>query len=183
MAVYRRPFLEPGESRRPTLTWPRQIPIDGEPADVVAIVDAYASWLAAAVDLPKLFVNADPGVILTGPQREFCRTWPNQQEVTVRGSHFIQEDSPDEIGEAVAAFVALTRCRASPCPSRASLPLPSGERGVRAYPRNVRSTLRNSSRRSWCSQWPARSKPMTEAWRNGSRRPSSAGLPDQLSLP
>jgi haloalkane dehalogenase len=105
MTVYRRPFLEPGESRRPTLTWPRQIPIDGEPADVVAIVDAYAQWLAAADALPKLFVNADPGVILTGPQREFCRQWPNQREVTVRGSHFIQEDSPHEIGEAVAAFV------------------------------------------------------------------------------
>jgi haloalkane dehalogenase len=105
MTVYRRPYLEPGESRRPTLTWPRQIPIDGEPADVVAIVDAYAKWLAAAADLPKLFINADPGVILTGPQREFCRRWPNQQEVTVRGSHFLQEDSPDEIGEAVAAFV------------------------------------------------------------------------------
>jgi haloalkane dehalogenase len=105
MTVYRRPYLESGESRRPTLTWPRQIPIDGEPADVVAIVDAYAKWLAAAADLPKLFINADPGVILTGPQREFCRRWPNQQEVTVRGSHFLQEDSPDEIGEAVAAFV------------------------------------------------------------------------------
>lgn len=106
MAVYRRPFLEPGESRRPTLTWPRQIPIEGEPADVVAIADAYARWLAEARDLPKLFVNADPGVILTGPQREFCRTWPNQQEITVRGTHFIQEDSPHEIGEAVAAFVS-----------------------------------------------------------------------------
>jgi haloalkane dehalogenase len=105
MLVYRRPYLEPGESRRPTLTWPRQIPIDGEPADVVAIVDAYANWLAAAAELPKLFINADPGVILAGPQREFCRRWPNQQEITVRGSHFLQEDSPDEIGEAVAAFV------------------------------------------------------------------------------
>jgi len=105
MAVYRRPFLEPGEPRRPTLTWPRQIPVDGEPADVVAIADAYAHWLAAAAELPKLFINADPGVILTGPQREFCRTWPNQREITVRGSHFIQEDSPHEIGEAVAAFV------------------------------------------------------------------------------
>jgi haloalkane dehalogenase len=105
MTVYRRPYLEPGESRRPTLTWPRQIPIDGDPPDVVALVDAYAKWLAAAADLPKLFVNADPGVILTGPQREFCRRWPNQQEVAVRGSHFLQEDSPDEIGEAVAAFI------------------------------------------------------------------------------
>jgi haloalkane dehalogenase len=101
---YRAPYREPGESRRPTLTWPRQIPIDGEPADVVALVGAYAAWLAAS-PLPKLFVNADPGSILTGAQREFCRTWPNQDEVTVRGTHFLQEDSPDEIGRAVAAFV------------------------------------------------------------------------------
>jgi haloalkane dehalogenase len=104
MAVYRRPYLEPGESRRPTLTWPREIPIDGEPADVAAIVDGYARWLAAS-DVPKLFVNADPGVILTGAQREFCRRWPNQEEVTVRGSHFVQEDSPAEIGQAIAAFL------------------------------------------------------------------------------
>jgi haloalkane dehalogenase len=101
---YRAPYREPGESRRPTLTWPRQIPIDGEPADVVAIVEAYAAWLAAS-PLPKLFVNADPGSILTGAQREFCRTWPNQDEVTVRGAHFLQEDAPDEIGRAVAAFI------------------------------------------------------------------------------
>ncbi|HEX7784775.1 MAG TPA: haloalkane dehalogenase [Methylomirabilota bacterium] len=105
MAVYRRPYLEPGESRRPTLTWPRQIPIDGEPADVVAIVDAYARWLATS-DLPKLFVNAEPGVILTGAPREFCRAWPSQEEITVRGSHFVQEDSPREIGEAVTRFIA-----------------------------------------------------------------------------
>jgi haloalkane dehalogenase len=104
MAVYRRPYLEPGESRRPTLTWPRQIPIAGEPEDVVAIVGAYGRWLATSA-LPKLFVNADPGTILTGPQREFCRGWPNQEEITVKGSHFIQEDSPDEIGRAVARFV------------------------------------------------------------------------------
>jgi Predicted hydrolases or acyltransferases (alpha/beta hydrolase superfamily) len=105
MAVYRKPYLEPGESRRPTLTWPRQIPIDGEPADVVAIVDEYARWLATS-PLPKLFVNADPGVILTGPQRDFCRAWPNQDEVTVRGSHFIQEDAPHEIGRAIAGFLS-----------------------------------------------------------------------------
>ena len=104
MGVYRRPYLEPGESRRPTLTWPREIPIDGEPADVVAIVDGYARWLATS-DRPKLFVNADPGVILVGAQRESCRAWPNQREITVRGSHFLQEDSPAEIGEAVAAFL------------------------------------------------------------------------------
>ena len=101
MAVYRRPFAEPGEGRRPTLTWPRQIPLDGEPADVVAIVSEYAAWLAEA-EVPKLFVNAEPGAILTGAARETCRAWPNQREVTVSGSHFIQEDSPDEIGAALA---------------------------------------------------------------------------------
>lgn len=105
MAVYRRPYLEAGESRRPTLTWPRQIPIDGEPADVTRIVDAYAAWLARS-DIPKLFVNADPGAILTGQQREFCRSWPNQTEVTVRGNHFVQEDSPAEIAQAIVEFLA-----------------------------------------------------------------------------
>ena len=105
MAVYRRPYLEAGESRRPTLTWPRQIPIDGEPADVTRIVDAYAAWLARS-DIPKLFVNADPGAILTGQQREFCRSWPNQTEVTVRGNHFVQEDSPAEIAQAIVEFLS-----------------------------------------------------------------------------
>ena len=104
MAVYRQPFATPGEDRRPTLTWPRQIPIDGEPAEVVKIVADYAAWLAAST-VPKLFINAEPGSILTGRTREFCRSWPNQTEVTVAGTHFIQEDSPDEIGSAVAAFV------------------------------------------------------------------------------
>jgi len=104
MAVYRKPYLEPGESRLPMLTWPRQIPIDGEPADVTAIVKAYAEWLSGS-PLPKLFVNAEPGAILIGPQREYCRQWPNQREVTVRGSHFIQEDSPHEIGSAVAGWL------------------------------------------------------------------------------
>jgi haloalkane dehalogenase len=107
MNVYRRPYLEPGESRRPTLTWPRELPISGEPEDVVSIVDDYSKWLAQS-DVPKLFVNAEPGAILTGSQREFCRTWPNQEEVTVRGVHFVQEDSPHEIGEAVATFVRRT---------------------------------------------------------------------------
>jgi len=104
MERYRARYREPGESRRPTLTWPREIPLDGEPADVVAIVRAYGEWLAKS-PLPKLFLNADPGSILVGPQREFCRAWPNQQEVTIRGTHFVQEDSPDEIGRALAAFV------------------------------------------------------------------------------
>lgn len=104
MDVYRRPFLNPGEDRRPTLSWPRQIPIDGEPEDVVEIVKTYGKWLSGS-NLPKLFINADPGSILVGRARDFCRTWPNQEEVTVKGRHFIQEDSPDEIGEAVAAFI------------------------------------------------------------------------------
>lgn len=104
MEAYRRPWREPGEGRRPMLTWPREIPVGGEPADVVAIVDGYGRWLAAS-DVPKLFVNAEPGAILVGAQREFCRRWPNQRELTVRGLHFIQEDSPAEIGQALAAFL------------------------------------------------------------------------------
>jgi len=104
MDRYREPFREPGESRRPTLTWPREIPVDGEPADVVALVEEYARWLSAT-PIPKLFVNGNPGSILVGPQREFCRAWPNQQEVTVKGSHFLQEDSPAEIGQAIAKFL------------------------------------------------------------------------------
>jgi len=100
MAEYRRPFIEKGESRRPTLTWPREIPIEGEPADVAKIVGDYAGWLSRS-DVPKLFVDADPGSILTGRQRDFARTWPSQREVTVAGAHFIQEDSPHEIGAAI----------------------------------------------------------------------------------
>ena len=103
MAVYRRPFEEEGESRRPTLSWPREIPLSGEPEDVVEIVADYANWMTQN-GLPKLFVNADPGAILIGAQREFCRSWKNQTEVTVKGSHFLQEDSPHEIGEAIAAW-------------------------------------------------------------------------------
>lgn len=100
MAVYRAPYLEPGEGRRPTLTWPRQIPIEGAPQDVHDIVLDYGKWLETSA-VPKLFINAEPGSILTGPQRDYCRTWPNQTEVTVPGFHFIQEDSPDEIGQAI----------------------------------------------------------------------------------
>ena len=103
MAAYRRPFAQRGEDRRPTLTWPRQIPIDGAPQEVVRIVEDYAAWMAEN-DLPKLFINADPGSILVGPQREFCRRWKNQREVTVKGLHFLQEDSPDEIGTALAQW-------------------------------------------------------------------------------
>jgi haloalkane dehalogenase len=102
--VYRAPYTTPGEDRRPTLTWPREIPIDGEPADVHAIVADYADWLSTS-DVPKLFVDADPGSILVGAQREFCRAWPNQTEVTVPGIHFVQEDSGDAIGRAVADWL------------------------------------------------------------------------------
>ena len=104
MAVYLAPYTEPGESRRPTLTWPRQIPLDGSPADVHDIVVAYSEWLSQS-DVPKLFVNADPGSILVGPQRDFCRTWPNQTELTVAGIHFIQEDSGAEIGQAIRSWM------------------------------------------------------------------------------
>ena len=108
MSEYRRPFLNSGEDRRPTLSWPRQIPIQGEPKEVVEVVQNYSEWLVSS-DLPKLFINADPGAILIGKQREFCRSWPNQEEVTVKGTHFIQEDSPDEIGKAVSNFVSKLR--------------------------------------------------------------------------
>jgi len=104
MAVYRRPFATQGEDRRPTLTWPREIPISGEPADVVEIVGAYSEWLAAS-DVAKLFIDAEPGAILTGPQRDFCLGWPNQTVAKVKGSHFIQEDSPDEIGKALSDWL------------------------------------------------------------------------------
>jgi len=104
MDHYRRPFAQPGEDRRPTLSWPRNIPIDGEPAEVVAVVDEYRSWLAES-DVPKLFINADPGAIVTGRIRDYARSWRNLAEITVPGVHFIQEDSPDEIGAALAQFV------------------------------------------------------------------------------
>lgn len=100
MAQYRAPYLEPGEGRRPTLTWPREIPFDGEPADVHKVVEDFSAWLAES-EVPKLFFNADPGVVLTGPMRAFCRTFKNQEEVTISGLHFVQEDSPHQIGEAL----------------------------------------------------------------------------------
>ena len=106
--AYRAPFLEPGEGRRPTLTWPREIPIDGAPVDVCRIVTDYGEWLASS-PVPKLFINADPGSILTGAQREWVRTWSNQQEVTVPGIHFVQEDSADAIGEAIAGWYPTLR--------------------------------------------------------------------------
>ena len=104
MDEYRRPFLNPGEDRRPTLTWPRQIPLGGEPGDVTGIVAAYADWLAVC-GVPKLFVNAEPGAILTGPMRETARGFANQIEVTVPGIHFVQEDSGAEIGQLVLEWI------------------------------------------------------------------------------
>ena len=105
MEVYRARFREPGESRRPTLTWPRELPLGGEPADMVERVERYGRWMAGS-DVPKLFIDAEPGSILVGPQRDFCRSWPNQRETRVAGIHFIQEDSPHDVGRAVAEFVA-----------------------------------------------------------------------------
>jgi len=105
MAEYRRPFAEPGEGRRPTLTWPRQIPIEGEPADVTEIVKAYADWLKTS-SVPKLFMKAEPGGILArGAVLDLARSFPAQTEVTIAGVHFVQEDSPDEIGRAIAGWM------------------------------------------------------------------------------
>lgn len=104
LAEYRSPYRDPGEGRRPMLTWPRELPIDGEPADVVDIVSQYAEWLSTS-DVRKLFINGDPGSILVGAQREFCRKFPNQTEVTVKGIHFLQEDSPAEIGVAIRKWI------------------------------------------------------------------------------
>jgi haloalkane dehalogenase len=108
MDTYRKPFVKAGEDRRPTLSWPRQIPIEGDPADVTGVVERYGAWLAGS-EVPKLFVNAEPGSILTGRPRQVCRSWPNQTEVSVSGLHFVQEDSPDQIGHALADFVRRLR--------------------------------------------------------------------------
>ena len=105
MEVYRRPFLEAGEDRRPTLSWIRQVPLDGEPAELAEIMQAYSEWLSTDASVPKLFVKAEPGAIMAGESREFCRAWPNQAEVTVKGLHFVPEDSPDEIGAALKAWM------------------------------------------------------------------------------
>lgn len=104
MNEYRKPFANAGEDRRPTLTWPRQIPIAGEPADVVEIVGQYNAWLAET-PIPKLFINAEPGALIVGPVRDMVRSWPNLSEVSVAGTHFIQEDSPEEIGKAISDWL------------------------------------------------------------------------------
>ncbi|MEN4476415.1 haloalkane dehalogenase [Mycolicibacterium cosmeticum] len=111
MDHYRRPFRNPGEDRRPTLSWPRDVPLAGEPADVVAVIEEFAAWLAES-DVPKLFVRADPGVIQSGKRiLDIVRSWPNQDEISVPGTHFLQEDSPDQIGAAIASFVRRLRAR------------------------------------------------------------------------
>jgi len=107
MIAYRMPYLE-REARVPTLVWPRQIPVEGEPADVTAIVERYGEWLSRS-ELPKLLILSEPGAIMRGRTREFCRSWRNQREVTVKGRHFLQEDSPAEIGAALAGFVRSLR--------------------------------------------------------------------------
>ena len=106
MNVYRKPFYKSGEDRRATLSWPREIPIDGEPKNVVEIVSNYSKWIKDS-PIKKLFINADPGSILVGEQREYCRTWKNQDEITVKGKHFLQEDSPDEIGKAIKNWITI----------------------------------------------------------------------------
>jgi len=108
MDHYRAPFRSPGEDRRPTLSWPRNIPIEGEPADVVATVEENGAWLSQS-DVPKLFIKGEPGALIRGRALDFVRTWPNQTEVSVPGVHFIQEDSADEIGPAIASFVRAVR--------------------------------------------------------------------------
>ncbi len=105
LEVYRRYFAIPGLGRMPILAFTRDLPIEGEPKDVVEVVESYARWLSNS-PIPKLFIDAEPAGFLIKGQREFCRSWPNQQVVTVKGAHFLQEDSPDEVGEAIARFVA-----------------------------------------------------------------------------
>jgi haloalkane dehalogenase len=111
--VYRRHYRNPGPARRPMLDWSRELPIEDQPRDVVQIVDAYANWLSTS-PIPKLFINGDPAGFLIGAQREFCRMWPNQQEVTVKGAHFLPEDSPVEVADAIARFVAKVLARQLP---------------------------------------------------------------------
>jgi haloalkane dehalogenase len=121
--VYRRHYRTPGPTRMPMLEWSRELPIEDHPRDVVQIVDAYANWLSTS-PIPKLFINGDPAGFLIGPQREFCRTWPNQEEVTVKGAHFLPEDSPVEVADAIAHFVARVMAR--------------GHGGVRSRPESAR---------------------------------------------
>lgn len=115
--VYLKPFREPGVSRLPTLVWPRQIPFDGDPPDTYARVKRYSDWLTKSVELPKLFINAEEGHGTAGAAREFCRAWPNQREISLRAKHYLPEDCPHEIGEAVAQFVTQVRGAAWSAPT------------------------------------------------------------------
>lgn len=110
MQEYRRPFMNEGEDRRPTLSFPRQIPLDGEPEDVARVVADFGNWLQRS-PVPKLWIHGNPGAVENDAMRTFCSTWPNQKEITVKGKHFVQEDSPHEIGEAIAGFVKDLRSR------------------------------------------------------------------------
>ena len=110
LEVYRRYYRNPGPSRQPMLAWTRDLPIEGQPEDVTRIVDSYAQWLSTTA-IPKLFIDAEPAGFLIGAQREFCRAWPNQETVTVKGAHFLQEDSPNEVGDATARFVSKVLSR------------------------------------------------------------------------
>jgi haloalkane dehalogenase len=107
MNAYRAPFPD-RDSRLPTLIWPREIPIEGEPADVAEIVDSNGKWMAQS-SIPKLLISGNPGAAISGRILEFCRSWKNQREVQVPGIHFLQEDAPHEIGAALADFVGQTR--------------------------------------------------------------------------
>jgi haloalkane dehalogenase len=107
LAEYHRPFLQPGEDRRPMLTWPRELPIDGEPPNVVEVFQKYGAWLAQS-PIPKLYIRAEPGT--QSPKIiEQARTWPNQQEVVVPGVHYPQEDAPDAVGSAIAGWLQGVR--------------------------------------------------------------------------
>jgi len=105
LAHYRAPYAEPGEDRRPTLTWPREVPFDGEPADTHEVIAGYAEWLPGTENIPKLWFDVSEGVLVAGARREFAASLPNQKTVRVEGRHFVQEDAPDEIGTAIAAWV------------------------------------------------------------------------------
>jgi anti-sigma factor ChrR (cupin superfamily) len=182
MAEYVKPFASPGEDRRPTLSWARQVPINGHPADVDAIVCSYGRWLARS-DVPKLFINADPGALLTGRPRELCRTWPNQTEVTVAGKHFVPEDSPDQIGQAIRHFVHDIRLR----DGREETLMPGPPTRASAEPRKPAANATppapaRAPRFSLEAGVPDRSAFPRAAWQTELRR-ALASAPDRLASP